>query len=298
MDQVNDGVPSTSFYVVPDETVTYSFNADNPGTFLYHCHVTTTIHLTMGMYGMISVNGPDGHIFEGGPGYTNVYHFLSSDLEVETNDAPTDAFPFHEIYPDYFMINGKSGATLEGSVDETITAYVGDTIALRLGSMAYSKTSFVFPAGSNAKVWMSDGRPVPEPFESDTLEVYPGERYTVFLYPDESLEENIKVLYHSMLSNQQVGVNEISLFNLGIPDYVSSFNPAPRKLKVFPNPTTDILNLVAEKATTIKVFDMLGNECMFTAITTGNNTLDLSGYAPGIYFIKDSSGGAQRIVIQ
>ena len=69
VDQANDGVPTTSFMVVTGESTVYSFEATHPGTFLYHCHVTTTLHLTMGMYGMILVTRPDGTLWEGGPAY-------------------------------------------------------------------------------------------------------------------------------------------------------------------------------------------------------------------------------------
>ena len=81
VDQANDGVPSTSFFVVTGGETTYEFEADHPGTFLYHCHVTTTLHLTMGMYGMILVNRPDMTLYEGGPGYSENAPLLFSDLE-------------------------------------------------------------------------------------------------------------------------------------------------------------------------------------------------------------------------
>ena len=56
------------------DDATYSFDADYPGTFLYHCHVTTTLHLTMGMYGMVLVTRPDFTLFEGGPAYVEDDH--------------------------------------------------------------------------------------------------------------------------------------------------------------------------------------------------------------------------------
>ena len=67
VDQANDGVPATSFYVETGESTSYEFNATHTGTYLYHCHVTTTLHLTMGMYGMVLVTRPDGALFENGP---------------------------------------------------------------------------------------------------------------------------------------------------------------------------------------------------------------------------------------
>ena len=109
VDQANDGVPSTSFQVTTGGETTYSFSADYPGTFLYHCHVTTTLHLTMGMYGMVLVTRPDQTLFEGGPVYAADVPLLFSDLELATNFDPVGSFPFHDMRPDVFMVNGASG---------------------------------------------------------------------------------------------------------------------------------------------------------------------------------------------
>jgi len=95
VNQENDGVPQTSFFVPQGGTAVYNFRADKPGTFLYHCHVTTTLHLTMGMYGMLVVERPDQTLYDGGPSYDDSFYFLASDLEIATNDSPTLAYPFH-----------------------------------------------------------------------------------------------------------------------------------------------------------------------------------------------------------
>ena len=93
VDQVNDGVPQTSFYVITGDSATYSFVAKYPGTYLYHCHVTTTQHLTMGMYGMLVVKEPGGVLYANGPAYQQERDFLFSDLEVRVNDDPMSSFP-------------------------------------------------------------------------------------------------------------------------------------------------------------------------------------------------------------
>ena len=45
VNQANDGVPQTSFQVMQNQSGEYSFTATHPGTYLYHCHVTTTLPL-------------------------------------------------------------------------------------------------------------------------------------------------------------------------------------------------------------------------------------------------------------
>ena len=42
--QINDGVPSTSYGILSNDSTTYKFKAKHAGTFLYHCHVNTNMH--------------------------------------------------------------------------------------------------------------------------------------------------------------------------------------------------------------------------------------------------------------
>ena len=172
VDQAYDGVPSTSFFEPTGQSTTYNFIANHPGTFLYHCHVTTTLHLTMGMYGMILVTRPDMTLFEGGPDYSSDVPLLFSDLEIATNLDPVGSFPFHTIRPDVFMVNGKTDAQLE-LPSQIVNYEPGETLALRLGSMAYSRVLCSLPSELNAVCYMSDGRPLPNAFEADSLEIYP-----------------------------------------------------------------------------------------------------------------------------
>jgi FtsP/CotA-like multicopper oxidase with cupredoxin domain len=52
----NDGVPQTSeLDLMPGQSRVYEFQARQPGTMFYHCHVQTHTHLAMGLAGMIIV---------------------------------------------------------------------------------------------------------------------------------------------------------------------------------------------------------------------------------------------------
>jgi FtsP/CotA-like multicopper oxidase with cupredoxin domain len=296
VDQVNDGVPSTSFYIISNDTGHYSFRADEVGGFLYHCHVTTTLHLTLGMYGMIGVNAPNNQVYAGGPDYDRKYHFLASDLEVATNDAPLLAFPFHEIIPDHFMINGKAGASLAGDTANIIFNNDGEDILLRLGSLAYSKTVFNFPVGTNPLVLMSDGRVLPNSFTTNQLTIYPGERYSVLLSPDSSFVGQLTVDYYSMLNDQLVGTNQIAInrTDLGLKEVTDTSN----QLTVYPNPSTGQVTVeISDAEERIDWFSPNGRLIASRICMHGKCTFNTGHLAPRVYFVRSSRGGYQRIVV-
>ena len=108
------------------------------------------------------------------------------------------SFPFHDIRPDVFMVNGLRGDQLEAP-GQVIGVPYGDTLALRLGSMAYSRVQCVFPPELNAVCHMSDGRPVPEAFAVDTLEIFPGERFTVLIAPEDGWSGTIPCAFWNMV---------------------------------------------------------------------------------------------------
>ena len=59
VNQENDGVPALSYEVHHMDHGYYKFKAPHPGTYIYHCHVVSTIHVQAGMYGVIIVK-PSG----------------------------------------------------------------------------------------------------------------------------------------------------------------------------------------------------------------------------------------------
>lgn len=290
VDQMNDGVPQTSFYVFQGDSATYSFVADQPGTFLYHCHVTTTLHLTMGMYGMLTVKYPGEMLFQNGPHYEKEYHYLASDLEVRVNDAPLQAFPFHKIKPDHFMINGLADEQIEEDTTMLLEVTAGQPIALRLGSMAYSKVKFIFPTGANAEVFMGDGRPLPSSFLTDELILYPGERFSVILTPDENMYGDIEVQYSNMLNKEYLGSNFIPVKDLGSPPDASEF--------VFPNPASEevVINIGSEQEE-ISWYGVDGRLVARYRLTQGEHRVDLSGFAAGSYVVSSDNGSQQTLII-
>ena len=289
VDQVNDGVPATSFYVTTGEEATYSFTANHPGTFLYHCHVTTTLHLTMGMYGMILVNRPDMMLYDGGPVYSENAPILFSDLAIETNMNPVQSFPFHDIRPDVFMVNGVSGNQLE-QAEHIITFEAGQPIALRLGSMAYSLLRLDFPEELHATCYMSDGRPLPEPLEVVELDIFPGERFTVMIEPDAGWDGYIPCEFWNIPDQQFEDEQLIRVrdASLDVPTWGTNDRTAG-----FPNPTRSSITWGGLES--ICVFDAGGSMVFQGALLQGK--LDVQSWPAGLYTAILSDGRRSRFSV-
>jgi FtsP/CotA-like multicopper oxidase with cupredoxin domain len=298
VDQANDGVPATSFLVPTGGDAVYSFVADQAGTFLYHCHVTTTLHLTMGMYGMILVKRPDQTLFEGGPAYTEDAPFLFSDLEVATNLDPVGSFPFHDIRPDVFMINGKQGSQLEAE-DERVWSAPGDTVALRLGSMAYSRVRCHFPPELHAVCHMSDGRALPESFAVDSLDIFPGERFTILVAPEEGFEGAVSCDYWNMIDP---GIEDTQHIHFGaLPSSVQALGDFGAACG-YPNPASRWYHPAgaAPGASNgfegeVVVTDAQGRECFRGVLQNGR--LDVSAWPNGAYVARCGDRQPTRFVV-
>lgn len=66
---------------------------------------------------------------------------------------------------------------------------------------------------------------------------------------------------------------------------LSNQNFVENNLKIYPNPTTDILNLDLQEEATLSVFDISGKQ-LLTQKANGNTQLNLSAFAKGIYVLK------------
>ncbi len=80
----NDGVPQTSDkFVLPGQSKTYEIRPRSPGTFVYHCHVQTHVHLAMGLVGMFVVeeNRPNNWVQTFNVGAGEVRHPSKAILE-------------------------------------------------------------------------------------------------------------------------------------------------------------------------------------------------------------------------
>lgn len=116
----------------PGTSTTFSFEALNPGLYVYHCATAPVgMHIANGMYGLILVE-PE----EGLPPVDREYYVMQSEFYTRGRYGDAGLQPFDmqkamDENPDYVVFNGSVGSTvgersLRASVGETVRLYVGN----------------------------------------------------------------------------------------------------------------------------------------------------------------------------
>ncbi len=168
-----DGVPSASIAVNMGAAFTYFYNAVEPGTYMYHCHVEATEHMQMGMLGNLYVRAKQNHLpdltdlngFTHRTGYKYVYNdgdgSTRYDVEFPLQLAGFDPLfhdasegvqplPFATLNDTYPVINGRgypdtiepgplanqNDGRLTQQVSSLITAEQGQRVLLRISSLS------------------------------------------------------------------------------------------------------------------------------------------------------------------
>ncbi|MFN5784468.1 MAG: multicopper oxidase domain-containing protein [Flavobacteriia bacterium] len=290
VDQQNDGVGMLSFEVEHDQHGYYYFKAPHPGTYLYHCHVGSTVHLQAGMYGLVIVRPSNGNTllnWDGGEYYNKEFALLTSEIDtVWHNDTILDQnhdmamqMPYYvpQVFkPQYFLINGLSGPQLSDPANY-LFALQNEKVYMRLANIGYYGTRFIFPSQLNARTVASDGRPLPFETFSDTVEVLPGERYEAFLqlgtdtfYPFVVEHFNLNT---QIVESQQTMTIQTSLLNL-------EGNLSPT-FNLHPNPSRDLFIFDGDITESYSVQQIDGRE-LFRSMS---NLIDMSKYPTGIYCV-------------
>ncbi len=295
VDQANDGVPAFSQSIHHDDTGSYYFKAPHPGTYIYHCHVMSPIHVQAGMYGMVIVKPADGsnNTWDGGFAYDSEYSIMTSEIDTNwhvdsiimhdyMNNASTTAFP--DYHPQYFMINGRSDTQLYShSIDKT----VNETVFLRTANIGNLGNRFILPAALNPQTISSDGRPLPSFLSSDTIEVLPGERYGTIFEANSEFTDSIVIEYFDLNTGlventQYLKVTIEGTFGLGELDH--------NTIMVYPNPASDLITVElpfnSSQLKEVYLIDAFGKR---THIDWQNNAnqinMDISNISGGIYLL-------------
>jgi len=124
---VFDGLPESGLSINMGATLTYYYKLEDPGTYMYHCHVEATEHMQMGMLGNLYVRAAqNGNPFgvcaggapctqfayndgDGSTGYDVEFPLQLGSFDPEFHDASwfVQPLPFAMMWDTYPMINGR-----------------------------------------------------------------------------------------------------------------------------------------------------------------------------------------------
>jgi FtsP/CotA-like multicopper oxidase with cupredoxin domain len=125
---VFDGLPESGLSINMGASLTYYYKINDPGTYMYHCHVEATEHMQMGMLANLYIKpAQNGQSIEYPSGSGNTYtQFVYNDIDGSTGydvefpiqlgsfDGPfhdasenTQPLPFALMVDNYPMINGR-----------------------------------------------------------------------------------------------------------------------------------------------------------------------------------------------
>ncbi len=165
-----DGVaPYTQDVIAPGEDFTYEFTAEKKAVGIYHAHIHGQMAVPNGMLGILQIGDvdlPRGRTISGVEIPADLE--IAQEIPMVLNDAGTIGL----------SLNGKSFPATE-----PIVADSGDWIMVHYaneGLQVHPMHQHQFPQLVVAK----DGIPLDNPYFVDTLNVAPGERYTVIFNPN------------------------------------------------------------------------------------------------------------------
>ncbi|PXW82350.1 nitrite reductase (NO-forming) [Pseudogracilibacillus auburnensis] len=154
--------PSKNFTnVEPDETGTFTYPADNPGVFMYHCGTAPILsHIANGMHGVIIVKPKDGYPTDDQIDKEFVmiqnewYNY--NDLEDFTNGSPKHVvFSTKALKEDDRNTNGDT-FTLK---DEPLLAKEGDRVRIYINNVGPNEVSSFHVVGTMFDYVYEDGNP-------------------------------------------------------------------------------------------------------------------------------------------
>ena len=311
VDQANDGVPNLSFEIDHMEERYYRFLATHAGTYLYHCHVSSIVHVQMGMYGNLIVKAKGGvkQAYTGGPAFDKEYNWLMSELDESWRSNPpghnpgdtahATVFQVPAYEPDYFFVNGFSQQQIAKDANTPLKAAVGEQMYLRLSNVGYLLNEIVFPSALNAEIIDSDGRALPNNDIVDTIIVAPGERYGLMLKANAEFEDSVLVKYIDMNNGKEWGREWVSV---NIEGFIGMEEREKDLFEIYPNPSDGTFYLKTTLANNdfYQLNDLLGRT-FEEGFISSNQIFDFNEYPKGIYLLRISNENqsyTKKIIIQ
>lgn len=299
VDQANDGVPHLSFDVAHMDHGYYRFKAPHAGTYLYHCHVVSTIHVQAGMYGLIIIRPSDGSFttWNGGHTYNSEMSWMTSELDTNwhkddvlehPHDTGMHIMPVKipEFHPQHFLVNGLSQQQLSDST-VSISSSVNEKVYLRMANIGYYGNKVKIPSGFNARIVSSDGRPLRTEEISDSLIIYPGERYSILLQASSQFNGSITVDYFNLNTGITANTQSVPVVVNG---FFKTTEPDLPTLRAYPNPANTTVNFEMDDFKPVKwqLHDVIGNQhqISFSKKSEGQYSCNIQHLPQGCYYIQ------------
>ena len=172
------------------ETVTYTFTASHPGTYMYHSGTEAGLQIEMGLVGAIIVHptAGDGYAYNLDTSYDHEYLFLLSSMDpgihAQAEQGDFAGIDMTDRYPVYWFINGRAAP------DDLANPFVawlphqpysatprmtpGQKLLMRIIGADQDQHPFHFH-GNNADQIAKDGRLLAHPRSKFTTLSVPGE---------------------------------------------------------------------------------------------------------------------------
>ncbi|MBK7583273.1 MAG: multicopper oxidase family protein [Myxococcales bacterium] len=168
-----DGTMAMQSPIEPGQSFEYAFELKDAGFFWFHPHVRSDIQIEKGLYGALLVRGAAEPVVD----HETV--MVLDDVDVR----PDGTFP--EYLDDESKMMGREGNVLliNGAARPDIALTSGALERLRLVNVANGRFFKLRLEGHTFHVIGTDGGLVPEPWDTETLLMAPGERYDVVLIP-------------------------------------------------------------------------------------------------------------------
>ncbi len=153
------GGGASSSFTAPGHQTQFSFQALNPGVFVYHCATAPVgMHVANGMYGLIVVEPDEG---SGYPAVDQEFYVMQGDFYTRGDYREPGLQPFDmqraiDEDPSYVLFNGRDGALVG---DGALRAQVGETVRIWFGVGGPNLTSSFHVIGEIFdRVWQEGGQ--------------------------------------------------------------------------------------------------------------------------------------------
>jgi FtsP/CotA-like multicopper oxidase with cupredoxin domain len=165
-----DGVPDNSLAVPPGRELIYRYLPQDPGTYMYHCHVDDVEHVHMGLQGIVFVRpklGPNYVYNDPASRFDRQFaiHLEEFDIHAHFNDNHNQDTDWSEYKAAFRLMNGRAWPdTIAPHIDPMSTtlapelerlrfqpnsalvqAEEGEIVCIRISNLGFEEHSLVLP---------------------------------------------------------------------------------------------------------------------------------------------------------